>query len=60
VPPFASTPVVSDVGAVFDDVLLAVFQFNQQSVAVPPAVFAVVAPVPAVPQLKNADPLAVN
>jgi hypothetical protein len=59
-PPFASTPVVFDVGAVFDDVFVDVFQFSHVSPPAVPAVLATVAPVPAAPHEKKAEPLGVN
>jgi hypothetical protein len=45
-PPLARTPVVFDVGAALVDVLVLVFQFNQESPPVTPDVPAVVAPAP--------------
>jgi hypothetical protein len=49
VPAFARIPVVLDVGTVFADVFVDVLKLSQVSVPLPPDVFAVVAPVPAVP-----------
>jgi hypothetical protein len=51
---------VIEVGAVFDDVLVDVFQFSHVSPPAVPAVLAAVAPVPPAPHAKKADPLGVN
>jgi hypothetical protein len=48
-PPLARTPVVFEVGAVLDEVLVEVFQFNHVSPPDVPFVLDAVAPTPAEP-----------